>query len=154
MILPERKSWEEAKEMIANDEVASFMVVNDQIVYITVNDQAFQEKYQDDLKNFYYSAKEGPHFKFRIGKNDNFREMLEEASTELEKPPIPVKYEHRENQFEKWMWVLGPLILIIVFWVFIMRRLSGGGGPGGQIFNIGKSRAQVFDKDTKVKRQL
>lgn len=144
------KSWEEAQEMMANDEVESFMVVNDQIVYITVNDQAFQEKYQEDLKNFYYSAKEGPHFKFRIGKNDNFREMLQEASTELEGPNIPVKYEHRENQFEKWMWVLGPLILIIVFWVFIMRRLSGGGGPGGQIFNIGKSRAQVYDKDTKV----
>lgn len=144
------KSWEEAQEMMANDEVQSFMVVNDQIVYITVNDQAFQEKYQEDLKNFYYSAKEGPHFKFRIGKNDNFREMLQEASTELEGPNIPVKYEHRENQFEKWMWVLGPLILIIVFWVFIMRRLSGGGGPGGQIFNIGKSRAQVYDKDTKV----
>lgn len=144
------KSWEDAKEMIAKDEVKSFMVVNDQIVYITVTDEAFQDKYQEDLKNFYYSAKEGPHFKFRIGKNDNFREMLEEVSVELERPMIPVKYEHRENQFEKWMWVLGPLILIIVFWVFIMRRLSGGGGPGGQIFNIGKSKAQVFEKDTKV----
>ncbi|MDC1022437.1 ATP-dependent zinc metalloprotease FtsH, partial [Schleiferiaceae bacterium] len=68
---------------------------------------------------------------------------------------IAVNYETRENFLGDIIsWVL-PLVLMIGIWLFIMRRMSGGGGaPGGggsQIFNIGKSRAKVFDKDTEVK---
>ena len=70
--------------------------------------------------------------------------------------PIAVNYETQENFLGDIIsWVL-PLVLMIAVWLFIMRRMSGGGGaPGGgggsQIFNIGKSRAKVFDKDTEVK---
>ena len=47
-------------------------------------------------------------------------------------------------------WIL-PIIIIIAIWVFIMRRVGGaGGGPGAQIFNIGKSKATLFDNNTKV----
>ena len=45
-------------------------------------------------------------------------------------------------------WIF-PLVIMIAIWMFFMRRMSGGGGPGGQIFNIGKSKATLFDK-TKV----
>jgi cell division protease FtsH len=52
------------------------------------------------------------------------------------------------------LWIL-PFLLILGIWVFMLRRMSGGagGGPGGanSIFNVGKSRAQIFDKDTNVK---
>ena len=56
----------------------------------------------------------------------------------------------------RWMDViLGflPIIIIIGVWFFLMRRMSGGGagGPGGQIFNIGKSKAKLFDQNTEVK---
>ena len=48
-------------------------------------------------------------------------------------------------------WLLFPALLI-VFWLFLMKRMSGGGAGGaGGIFNVGKSRAQIFDKDTNVK---
>jgi cell division protease FtsH len=48
-------------------------------------------------------------------------------------------------------WLLLP-VLLIIFWVFMMRRMSGGGAGGaGSIFSVGKSRAQIFDKDTNVK---
>lgn len=58
-----------------------------------------------------------------------------------------VKYEESGN-FTTLLWSFGPIILLIVFWFFIMRRMSGGGGSGGNVFNVGKSKAQIFDKDS------
>jgi ATP-dependent Zn protease len=67
---------------------------------------------------------------------------------------IAVNYETQDNFLGDIIsWVL-PLVLMIAVWMFLMRRMSGGapgGGGGSQIFNIGKSRAKVFDKDTEVK---
>ena len=56
-----------------------------------------------------------------------------------------VKFE-RSSSFSSFLWSFGPFLLLIVFWIFMMRRMSGGGGGGG-VFNVGKSKAQVFDKD-------
>lgn len=58
-----------------------------------------------------------------------------------------VKYEE-SGSFSTLLWSFGPIILLIAFWFFIMRRMSGGGGSGGNVFNVGKSKAQIFDKDS------
>ena len=58
-----------------------------------------------------------------------------------------VKYEE-SGSFTTLLWSFGPIILLIAFWFFIMRRMSGGGGSGGNVFNVGKSKAQIFDKDS------
>jgi cell division protease FtsH len=65
---------------------------------------------------------------------------------------LAISYETQSNVLgEVLSWVL-PLLLFAVLWFFLLRRMGGGGGgPGGQIFNIGKSRAQVFDGDMQVK---
>jgi cell division protease FtsH len=60
-----------------------------------------------------------------------------------------VKYEQQDGFFTNILWHLGPLILIIFVWVFIMRRMSGG-GMGGGIFSVGKSKAKLFEKDDKT----
>jgi cell division protease FtsH len=60
---------------------------------------------------------------------------------------IPIREIKRSNISDHLSWLL-PLVMIIVLWVFVMRRMGGGGG--GQIFNIGKSRASLYDKDTSV----
>ena len=49
------------------------------------------------------------------------------------------------------LWSFGPIILLFVFWFFLMRRMSGGGGGGGGVFNVGKSKAQLFDKEGSIK---
>lgn len=59
-----------------------------------------------------------------------------------------VHYEQSDGIFSNLLWHIGPLILIIVVWVFIMRRMSGG-GMGGGIFSVGKSKAKLFEKDDK-----
>lgn len=61
------------------------------------------------------------------------------------------KFEE-QSDFSSIIWTFGPIILLIVFWFFIMRRMSGrdGGGAGGGVFNVGKSKAKIYDKDNSV----
>ena len=61
-----------------------------------------------------------------------------------------VKFE-KSSDFGAMLWTFGPVVLLIVFWFVMMRRMSGkdGGGPGG-VFNVGKSKAKIFDKDGPV----
>ena len=63
---------------------------------------------------------------------------------------VPIKIEERREWGKELGWLI-PLILIIVVWIFLMRMMGRGGPGGGQIFNIGKSKAQLFDRDTMVK---
>ena len=89
-----------------------------------------------------------PNYKFEIGDLQNFENELKRIG----------KSDILSNKTEQNLWgdfLLGllPFILLIGVWIFIMRRMSGGagGGAGGQIFNIGKSKAKLFDQNTEVK---
>ena len=63
-----------------------------------------------------------------------------------------INYEKKRNYFGAILWQILPIAFLIGFWIFMSRRLSGGGGAGGAgIFNVGKSRAQLFEKGTPVK---
>jgi len=92
--------------------------------------------------------KSGPHYRLNILSPDKFSEQLYDWSKEYN-----FTYESRTEK--NWGtdiigWLL-PIAIMVAIWIFIMRRMSGGGGPGGQIFNIGKSRAKLFDPNTEVK---
>ena len=94
-----------------------------------------------DLKDEKITA-EGPHYFFNMGGSDARVEEMEKLMDAHQ-----VRYNYRQQ--DTWGkdllgWIL-PLGILIVVWLFIMRRMGGAGGPGGQIFNIGKSRAQVFE---------
>lgn len=58
----------------------------------------------------------------------------------------PIQYKEGSS-ISTYIWSFGPILLLIVFWILIMRRMSGGGGNGGGVFSVGKSKAQIFDKD-------
>ncbi len=87
-----------------------------------------------------------------IGFENRLRDYYEEHPSEDKVVP---QYTTKDNFVGDIIsWIL-PLVLMVGVWMFLMRRMSGGGGGAGgggsQIFNIGKSRAKVFDKDTEVK---
>lgn len=88
-------------------------------------------------------------FELKYTDNGNFENKVEEINKYLkenEKPQIPYVSDIEYDYLSSILGFLLPIILIFALWMFIMRRMSGGaGGPGGQIFNIGKSRAQVYD---------
>jgi AFG3 family protein len=113
------------------------------------------DKYKDQLsKNWPSVGDKGPHFEFKVIKADDFNKELNtyyEKRPELERVPnIPIQ---EGEWFGSIIQFLLPLVVIVLIWVMLMRKMgggaSGGSGPGG-IFNIGKSRATLFDKGTKV----
>lgn len=93
-----------------------------------------------------------PNYKFEFGDLQNFENRLSNVVENLATPPV-VKYETETSNLSDFLIGLLPFVLLIGVWIFIMRRMSGGagGGAGGQIFNIGKSKAKLFDQNTDVK---
>ena len=94
----------------------------------------------------------GPHYVLSISTVERFSEELENAQADLPADErIKEEYDNRKNWGGEALSWLIPLALMVGLWIFIMRRMSGPGGGGGQIFNIGKSKAVLFDKNTQVK---
>jgi len=96
--------------------------------------------------------KEGPHFTFKINPNSKFEEILEKEQQEIPSDQrLRANSEKRINFMSDILgWIL-PFVIILAIWMFIFKRMSGGGGgAGANIFNVGKSKAKVFDKDTSV----
>ena len=93
----------------------------------------------------------GPHYQFEVGSLELFEEKLEKARSNG--VPFRLEFVTVENRWADTLIGFLPIIIIIGVWIFLMRRMSGGagGGAGGQIFNIGKSKAKLFDKNTDVK---
>lgn len=81
---------------------------------------------------------------------DNFSESVSEWKKEYDFN-VPITYDD-SSDISEIIWGFGPILLLVVFWIFIMRRMSGGNGGGnGGVFNVGKAKAQVFDKNGPIK---
>lgn len=81
---------------------------------------------------------------------DNFSESASEWKKEYDFN-VPITYDD-SSDISEIIWGFGPILLLVVFWIFIMRRMSGGNGGGnGGVFNVGKAKAQVFDKNGPIK---
>ena len=93
----------------------------------------------------------GPHYQFEVGSLELFEEKLEKARSNG--IVFRLEFITIENRWLDTLIGFLPIIIIIGVWIFLMRRMSGGGagGPAGQIFSIGKSKAKLFDKNTDVK---
>ena len=94
---------------------------------------------------------EGPHYQFEVGSLELFEEKLEKARSKG--VLFRLEFVTIENRWADTLIGFLPFIIIIGVWIFLMRRMSGGagGGAGSQIFNIGKSKAKLFDQNTDVK---
>ncbi|MBN2812710.1 MAG: AAA family ATPase, partial [Bacteroidales bacterium] len=87
-----------------------------------------------------------------IGSNEMFQKKLDESQASLpDADRIYPEFIERRT-FGDTMYVLLPLLLLVVVYLFIFRRMSGGGGGAGgtNIFNVGKSKARIFDKDEDI----
>ena len=145
-------------EMIMANDVEKIIVVNKERAEIYLRKEALKnEKYKELKERGFFGGEVGPHYYFEIGEVTQFSNDLAKAKENYEKKnpgqilSIPVEYITQHNYFSDLLgWIL-PFVILIGLWMFIMRRMGGGPGAGGQIFNIGKSRAQLFDKENNVR---
>ena len=137
-------------EMVQNGDVSRIVVVNKEIVEITIKSEKLSDAKYQGLKNKTFGGANGPHYFIEIGSDEQFINYLNEFQANSENKIRP-EYESRKNWGgEIFGWLL-PIIIMVGIWLFIMRRMTGGaGGPGSQIFNIGKSKATLFDKEKQV----
>jgi len=142
------------EKFLNNGDVSKVVVIrNKSSVRVTLTPEALNKSDHQDIitKNILgQENSQGPHYQFEVGSLELFEEKLEKARSK----GIPFRLEFITVE-NRWMdTIIGflPIIIIIGVWIFLMRRMSGGGGgPGGQIFSIGKSKAKLFDKNTDVK---
>lgn len=149
-----KTTWQKVKsDMLATHDVEKIIVVNNEIAEVYIRKTALEkENYKKEFKDRVAFTSEGtPHYYFEIGDVATFEEKLKETQKSLpEQERIEPEYVTRRNVWGEVLSWIFPFLLIIGFWMLVMRKMGGGGGGGGQIFNIGRSRAQLYDKDTLV----
>lgn len=141
----EETSMEAFKEMVRAGDVDNVEVINKSIVQVYLKKESLS-KY--DMSENKFNAL-NPNFKFEIGDVKVFQDEI----AELNQGEVLVdpKFKTKQNWLPSFLTYILPFFLIIALWLFIMRRVGGGGGgPGAQIFNIGKSKATLFEKNSKV----
>ncbi|MDG1271027.1 MAG: ATP-dependent zinc metalloprotease FtsH [Flavobacteriaceae bacterium] len=144
----------EFERYLNEGDVSEVVVVNKNLARITLKKDALNKKIHERVtkKNFLgQENSEGPHYQFEVGNLELFQRKLEKA--ENNKVAFNYEFVTVENRWMDVFLSFLPIIVIIGVWIFLMRRMSGGGGggAGGQIFNIGKSKAKLFDQNTDVK---
>ncbi|UII29005.1 ATP-dependent zinc metalloprotease FtsH [Fulvivirga maritima] len=142
------------EDMMRNNDVERVVIIRNQnYVEISLKEDALQNsKYSKELENNSpFGVSGGPHFKLNIGSVDSFITQYTELNENLPADQ-QVDYEvDDKSDITNYIFQWGFFVFILFGFWFLMRRMTGGGGPGGQIFNIGKSRAALFDAENKVK---
>ena len=143
-------------KMITSHDVSKIVVIkNQEIVEITLNEDALQNStYKDELESSrLIQNTNGPHYQLEISSIESFEKRYFDLIGQMKKSNNKeVEYlTEKRYDFYSFLQTWGFTILILIGFWFLIRRMSGGGGPGGQLFNIGKSKASLFDKESKVK---
>ncbi len=142
--------WREFKTMLEDGDVAKIILVNKETAEIFIKTENLtKDKYKDLSKGNSITGKT-PQYYFNVGSVDKFYEDVESAQKGLNQQ-VYVETEIRHNWGgEVLNWILFPALLIGIWFLFMRMMSKGGGGAGGQLFNIGKSKAQMYDKKTSV----
>jgi cell division protease FtsH len=142
------------KNMISANDVEKVVIINREQAEIYLKPESVKkEDYNDlgDKEDWTSSTK--PQYYYIIPTNENVQEkitLIEDESSIPDNLRVKIKNETRKDYFYDMLsWIL-PLVIIVVLWMYFFRRMSGGAG-GSQIFNIGKSKAKLFDKEAAIK---
>lgn len=146
---PKKTDWDTVKEFIEKGDVQKVEVINKENAQVYLKPEKIEELVkQREYKDI---PRQGPQFVFTIGSLDYFQKDFE-TTIEAYGQNVPLSFETRRNMWTDFLGSLLPLIILIAVWIIIMRSMSRGqGGGNGGIFNVGKAKAQMFDKDSSVK---
>ncbi len=142
--------------ILKNGDIEKLVIVNKEKVEVYIRAERLNDALYDDIKSQKSNTVLGqavPQYYFSIISQDVFVTQLNEVMNTLpqDKRPSYTTVTRRNYLGEIMLWVL-PFLLILGIWIYMLRRMGGGAGGGGNnIFSVGKSKAQIFDKDTNVK---
>ena len=135
--------------LLRDKDVEKIDLVNGEIAEIYLNEDGLNKYFPNDKSGGFNPS---PNYTLRIGSVERFEQDIEEAQDGFENPIYPHVVKRHNWGSEIISWIL-PLVLIVGFWFLIIRMMgrSSGPGGGGQIFNIGKSQAKLYDNASDVK---
>jgi cell division protease FtsH len=150
-------TWSDVKRMVLSEEVEKMVVWNESEVEVYLTKEALDKEEHKKLKgNADAFGGDVPQYYFET-EIDYFNREVESLKSELKtkniNPDIALKLEFKTRadytgQILNWLFFI---LIFVGFWMLVMRRMGGNSaGSGPNIFNIGRSRAQLYDKDTKV----
>lgn len=151
-ILPDRNQGTQINDQefwsLVNDgKVGKIHIVNSERVEVYLTDsakKALEAKEKKKSPGMFGSSDSGPQYTYQLSKSDDsFYAKLREKN-------VPFQNKEEKDYITPFLQILIPIFIIIAIWMFFMRRIGGGVG-GSQIFNIGKSKASLFDKENRVK---
>lgn len=135
-------SYNEIGDLVKSKAIQKINVItNKNEAEITILPEKIADVYGKDSA----SMVRNPVLMLQIPSADQFTEDLKEWKKEYGNEDIKITYESESDYIGNFLWGVGPIILLIFFWVFMMRRMSGTGGAGG-VFSVGQSKAKLFDK--------
>ena len=135
-------TYTEFKEMVNKGYADKIIAYNDNTVDMFIKPQYVKEVFKEDTKKVGRS----PSIHIEVGSIESLDKFMEKAQEEG-KFTGSISYKKKDDMFGALFWNIAPLIFIVAIWIFIMRRMSGGMGSGGMNpFNVGKSKAQVYEK--------
>ena len=135
-------SYTEFKEIVNNGYADRIVAFNDNTVDVYIKPQHVKEVFKDKADKVGRS----PFVNLEIGSIESLDKFIEKAQ-EDGKFTGSIHYEKKSEMFSNFFWNIAPLIFIVAIWIFIMRRMSGGGNAGGaNPFTVGKSKAQIYEK--------
>lgn len=138
-------------EILKDNDIKEISVVNKNIAEIYIKKDALSKQRHSKFVSSAFYRPGTPLYEYNFGDLKYFEESVDQAKKEY---GLDLDFDNEDRQ-SIWEGIFGllPFILLIGIWLFFMRRMSGAGGAGGggQIFSIGKSKAKLFDENTKVK---
>ena len=147
----------EIEEMVMHHDIEKVIIVNEEQAEIYIKTDSLKTgRYPQFAEHRSFGLQPPkPHFYHTFGTVELFQKFFEEAQTKAgytEDERIYLDYQKRKDYIGTYLGVILPFLLIAVLWIYFMRRMSAGAGGGaGNIFSVGKSKAQIFDKDTHIK---
>ena len=147
---PVKSDWAAVEQMVESGAVQRIMVVNREEARVMLKEGKADSLRNVDLR-YKNIPKSGYQFFFNIGSVDSFKSDLEKVEAQSGNRVI-LTFENEKPWYDSWLMGLLPWVVMIGVWILLMRGMSRGGGAGGGIMNVGKARAQEFDKQDADKR--
>ena len=152
---PEKTNQAQFEEFLKEGDVEKVDIINKKIAKVYLTQEAKQKEVhakKGDTPAFLAPGPNEADYQFEFGDLQLFQKDFQEIKAERNLP-ASLNFETDNNVWGDILMGILPFVIIIAIWIFIMRKMSSGagGGAGGQLFNIGKSKAKLFDEKTDVK---